>query len=210
LKIARLGSFPRLSVVALPNNQTVGTAAGGGSPRAMACENDLAIGRIINTLSQTKYWNQMLVLVLPDQPAADFDHVDAHRAPLLVVGPYARRGAIISRFYDGPAVIRTVEQILGLAPAGLYDMAAAPMWDVFTPDPNSRAFRVIPVTYDIGEKNPARAFGQADSAGLSYGNLKPDRAAQLARILWIYLHGPAAPPPVLTDKRRTVAPPEMP
>ncbi len=207
-KLEKLGSLAALTVVSLPNNQTLGTAAAGGSPRAMTCENDLAVGRIIYSLSQTKFWPGTLVLILPDQPAAGFDHLDAHRAPLIVAGPWARRGAVLSRYCDGPAVVRTVEQVLGLPPAGLYDMAAVPLWDAVTPQPARRVYKVVPAAYDIGEKTPARAFGQSECGALGYGNVKPDRALQLARILWTYLRGPNVPPPDPVNQRRTLAPPE--
>ena len=59
------GSLPRLVVASLPNNRTLGTALGAASPRAMVCENDVAIGRIVNALARSKFWNQMLILIVP-------------------------------------------------------------------------------------------------------------------------------------------------
>jgi YVTN family beta-propeller protein len=203
-RILKQGTLPRLVMVSLPNNQTVGTALGAGSPRALVCENDVAIGRIVSAFSRSKFWKQTLILIAPGDTGSGFDHLDAHRAPLLVVSPFARRGAVVSRFYDGPSVIRTVEQILGLAPTGLYDLAAVPMWDAFTTQANPRVYRIIPASYDIGEKNPANAFGQSESSGLNLGQLKPDRAAVLNRLLWTYLHGPDVAAPVPINHRRTL------
>jgi YVTN family beta-propeller protein len=203
-KILKQGTLPRLVVVSLPNNQTVGTAINAGSPRAMACENDIAIGRIVSAFTRSKFWKQSLILILPGNSGGGYDHLDAHRAPLLLLSPYARRGAVVSRCYDGPSVVRTIEQILGVAPAGLYDLAGVPMWDAFTTQPNPRIHRIIPASYDIGEKNPPNAFGQSDSGGLSYGQITADRAAALNRLLWIYLHGPDVTPPSPVEHRRTV------
>ena len=206
-RIEKLGTWPRLTVVSLPNNQTVGTALNNGSPRAMACENDLAIGRIVSALSRSKFWEELVIFVVPDQPAPGFDHLDAHRSPALVISPYARRGAVVSRFYDSACLMRTIKQILGLAPAGLYELAAVPMWEAFTPLPAPRIFKVIPAAYDIGEKNPPRAYGQADSSGLGHGQLKPERSAALNNLLWTYLHGPGIAPPVPISHRRDVMAP---
>ncbi|MCX6908588.1 MAG: bifunctional YncE family protein/alkaline phosphatase family protein [Verrucomicrobia bacterium] len=203
-KILKQGTLPRLVMLSLPNNQTVGTALGAGSPRALVCENDVAIGRIISAFSRSKFWKQTLILILPGDSGGGFDHLDAHRAPLLVVSPFARRGAAVSRCYDGPSVIRTIEQILGLAPAGLYDLAAVPMWDAFTAQANPRIHRIVPASYDTGEKNLPNAFGQSESKGLSLGQIAADRAAALNRLLWTYLHGPDVAAPTPVNHRRSV------
>jgi YVTN family beta-propeller protein len=204
-KILKQGTLPRLVMVSLPNNQTVGTALNAGSPRAMVCENDIAIGRIVSAFSRSKFWKQSLILILPGNAGGSFDHLDAHRSPLLVVSPFARRGAVVSRSYDGPSVIRTVEQILGLAPTGLYDLTAVPMWDAFSPQAIPRIHRIIPASYDTGEKNPPNAYGQAESNGLSLGQLNANRAAALNRLLWTYLHGPDIPAPAPIEHRRTIS-----
>jgi hypothetical protein len=206
-RIEKLGTWPRLSIVSLPNNQTVGTALNGGSPRAMVCENDLAIGRIVSALSRSKYWDEMVIFIVPGQPAPGFDHLDAHRAPVLVISPYARRGAVVSRFHDGATLMRTIKQILGLAPSGLYELTAVPMWEAFTNQPNPRFFKVVPASYDIGEKNPSRAYGQADCGGLNHGKLNSERSAALNNLLWTYIHGPDIPPPVPISHRRDVLAP---
>ncbi|MBI5683547.1 MAG: bifunctional YncE family protein/alkaline phosphatase family protein [Verrucomicrobia bacterium] len=203
-KILKQGTLPRLVVVSLPNNQTAGTALKAGSPRALACENDVAIGRVVSAFTRSKFWKQSLILILPGNSGGGFDHLDAHRAPLIILSPFARRGAVVSRCYDGPSVIRTIEQILGLVPAGIYDLAGVPMWDAFTTQANPRIHRVIPASYDTGEKNPPNAYGQSESGGLSLGQLTADRAAALNRLLWIYLHGPDVAPPTPVEHRRTV------
>ncbi|MCX7826313.1 MAG: hypothetical protein N2689_12245, partial [Verrucomicrobiae bacterium] len=157
--------------------------------------------------SRCKYWDELVIFVVPDQPAPGFDHLDAHRSPALVISPYARRGVVVSRFYDSACLIRTIKQILGLAPSSLYELAAVPMWDAFTKRPTPRIFKVIPASYDIGEKNPPRAFGQAECGGLSYGRLNPDRSAALNNLLWTYLHGPDIAPPVPINHRRSATAP---
>jgi DNA-binding beta-propeller fold protein YncE len=206
-RILKQGTLPRLVVASLPNNRTLGTALGAASPRALVCENDVAIGRIVSVLARSKFWDRMVILIVPGDAGSDFDHLDAHRAPMVVISPFARRGAVVSRGYDGPSVIRTIEQILGVVPSGFYDLAAVPMWDAFMPKASPRVHRIIPASYDVGEKNPPNAFGQAESGGLSMGPLKADRATALSRLLWIYLHGPDTAPPPLVEHRRTVTPP---
>jgi len=66
--------------------------------------------------------------------------VDAHRSVLLVASPYARRDAVDSTFYTTASVLRSIEQILGLAPLSQYDAGATPLWNAFTRRPDSMSF----------------------------------------------------------------------
>src|SRR5205807_7131257 len=59
------------------------------------------------------------------------DHVDAHRSIALIAGPYVRRRAVVSTPYTTVSLLRTMEEVLGLAPLGLNDGLADPMADVF-------------------------------------------------------------------------------
>src|SRR5439155_5425610 len=97
----------------------------------MSAENDLALGRIVEAISASRYWKDSAIFVLEDDAQNGPDHVDAHRSVALVVSPYARRRAMDSSLYTTCGMLRTLELLLGLAPMSLYYAAAAPLYGAF-------------------------------------------------------------------------------
>jgi len=81
--------------------------------------------------------------------------VDAHRSVLLVASPYARRDAVDSTFYTTASVLRSIEQILGLAPLSQYDAGATPLWNAFTRRPDSMSFSHLPNTWPLTSSTPS-------------------------------------------------------
>ena len=96
------------------------------TPTAMVAENDLALGRLVETITRSRYWKDSAIFVLEDDAQNGPDHVDAHRSVALVVSPYTRRGAVDSTLYTTSGMLRTIELILGLPPMSQYDAAATP------------------------------------------------------------------------------------
>ena len=89
-------------------------------------DNDLALGRVVEAVSHSKFWPQTAIFVLEDDAQDGPDHVDAHRSPAFVISPYARRGAVDSTMYSTCSMLRTMELILGLKPMSQFDAAAHP------------------------------------------------------------------------------------
>src|SRR5204863_291894 len=58
-----------------------------------------------------------------------------------VVGPYVRRGALVSTDYDTVNLLRTIEDVLGIAPMGLTDGLARPMAELFQLQPRANGWR---------------------------------------------------------------------
>src|SRR5262249_54324015 len=58
-------------------------------------------------------------------------HVDSHRGPALVIGPYVKKGAVISTHYSQVNMLRTIEDILGTEHLNLNTAFQRPMADVF-------------------------------------------------------------------------------
>ena len=81
----------------------------------MIAENDLALGRLVDVISHSKYWNDSAIFVLEDDAQNGPDHVDAHRSPAFVVSPYVKRGDVDSTLYTTSGMLRTMELILGAA-----------------------------------------------------------------------------------------------
>ena len=110
------GNLPQLQIVRLPNDHTSGTRPGAWTPRAMVADNDLALGRIVEAVTRSRYWKETAIFVLEADAQNGPDHVDSHRLIALVISPYARRGAVDSTMYSTVSVLRTIELILGLPP----------------------------------------------------------------------------------------------
>ncbi len=191
----RNGGLPALSILRLGNDHTAGTSAGYPTPRAMVAENDLALGRVVEAISNSLYWKESAVFVLEDDAQAGPDHVDAHRSPAFVVSPYSRRGTVDSTLYTTSGVLRTMELILGLPPMSQYDAAAAPMYGAFQSTQVTAPFKARPARIDLGEKNGRDAWGAAASArmNLREADLAPEQ--ELNEILWKSVKGAASPMP---------------
>jgi len=151
----RQNRFPDLVVLWLPRDHTLGRQASRPTPRAMVADNDLALGLIVERLSQSPAWASLAVFVLEDDAQNGPDHVDAHRSVLLVASPYARRDAVDSTFYTTASVLRTIEGILGLPPLSQYDAGATPLWNAFTRRPDATPFVHLPSTWPLHELNPS-------------------------------------------------------
>jgi YVTN family beta-propeller protein len=114
------------------------------NPAAQVADNDLAVGRIVDTISHSKYWKDSAIFVVEDDSQAGLDHVDGHRAPIQIISPWAQHGTVDSHYYSQITMIRTIEQILGIQPMNQKDSAATPMTAAFTRKPNYTPFTAVP------------------------------------------------------------------
>ena len=129
------GTLPDLSLVRLMNDHmgTFKSAIDGvNTPETQQADNDYAVGLLVQKVAASRYATDTLIFILEDDAQDGPDHVDAHRSPAYVVGPYVRQGgAIVSDWYSTVSMIRTIEEVLGLAPLNLHDSSVAPMSAVF-------------------------------------------------------------------------------
>jgi DNA-binding beta-propeller fold protein YncE len=153
------GDMPRLQILRLPNDHTHGTTAGFRTPKAYVAENDLALGRVVEALSRSKFWPQLAVFVVEDDAQNGPDHVDAHRTTAFVVSPYTKRGVVDSTLYSTSSMLRTMELILGLKPMSQFDAAAIPMFNSFQSIPDLRPYTTRPANVDLEERNAKKAWG---------------------------------------------------
>jgi YVTN family beta-propeller protein len=129
-----------LNMVWLSSDHTGGTA----DPEAQVADNDLAVGKIVDEISHSKYWSSSAIFVAEDDTQDGADHVDGHRAPVQVISPYAVHGKTVSTFYSQINMIRTIEQILGAQPLNQKIAAATPMLDAFTSKPDFSPYTAVP------------------------------------------------------------------
>jgi hypothetical protein len=180
------GRFPDLVIMWLPRDHTYGHQASRSTPRAMVADNDLALGQIVERLSQSPAWPSLAVFVLEDDAQNGPDHVDAHRSVLLVASPYARRGVVDSTFYTTASVVLSIDQVLGLAPLSQYDAAATPLWNAFSRQIDSTTFTHVPSVWPLGELNP-RAFRSAIPEA-DFAEADAADEVELNREIWESVH----------------------
>ncbi|MGW5252990.1 bifunctional YncE family protein/alkaline phosphatase family protein [Streptomyces sp. NPDC004012] len=118
----------------------------GGPANAAAevADNDLAVGRMVDRITHSKYWKDSAIFVVEDDSQAGLDHVDGHRAPIQIISPWAKHGTVDNHYYSQITMIRTIEQILGIHPMNQKDSAATPMYGAFTGRANNTPFTAVP------------------------------------------------------------------
>ena len=189
--------WPALMVMALPEDHTHGFNAGAFSPRAMVASNDLAVGKLVDAVSHSKFWASTAIFVIQDDAQDGPDHVDSHRTESMVVSPYVRRGIVDSTMYSTSSMLRTIELILDIPALSQYDVMATPMFASFTTKPNMEPFNAVPPSVDLLEKNPARTSLARRSAKLDFSHIDRADFNALNRLLWEgYRPGVPYPAPV--------------
>jgi hypothetical protein len=127
-------NLPGLSLVRLSHDHmgNFGSALGGvNTPETQQADDDLAVGRLIQAVSESPYAADTLIIVTEDDCQDGPDHVDSHRATAYMVGPYVKKGAVISTHYSQVNALRTIEDILGTEHINLNTAFQGPMADVF-------------------------------------------------------------------------------
>lgn len=182
-------NVPQLNILQLPNDHTMGLRPGVPTPRAMVADNDLAMGRIIEAISQSSIWHESVVFVVQDDSQNGPDHIDAHRTPAFIASPYARREFVDHTMYDTVSMLRSIELILGLPPMSQYDAAAVPMHNAFqdTPDLTPYTFRAN--TWPLDELNPAVGFGSNLSERMNFREVDAAPEELLNELIWKSIKG---------------------
>jgi DNA-binding beta-propeller fold protein YncE len=187
--------LPRLNIIRLGNDHTLGTSPGRPTPRAMVAENDAALGRLVEAISSSRYWNESAIFVLEDDAQNGPDHVDSHRSVALVVSPFVRRKTVDSTLYTTSSMLRTMELILGLPPMSQYDAAATPMYNAFQAAASVSAYNALPARVPLDEKNAADAWGAEASLAMNFAEADMTPEFELNDIVWRSVRGAHSPMP---------------
>lgn len=196
------GELPSFIIMMLPTDHTMGTNPGLPTPRAMVADNDLALGRIVEAVSHSRFWQETCIFVSEDDPQAGRDHVDAHRTVGLVISPYTRRAAVDSTNYNQTGMVRTMELILGLNAMNQFDRTATPMANCFQSTPNLAPYTCKPNEIPLDEVNPnlqslapkARHWAEL-SLAQDFSDADRANEDQLNRIIWHSVKGVDVPYP---------------
>ncbi|GAA4581241.1 alkaline phosphatase family protein [Planotetraspora phitsanulokensis] len=129
-----------LNMFWLSNDHTGGPTTG----PAQVADNDLAVGKMVDEISHSKYWKDSAIFVVEDDSQGWVDHVDGHRAPIQIISPWAQHGTVDSHYYTQITMVRTIEQMLGIHPMNQLDSAATPMATAFTDTPDYTPFTAVP------------------------------------------------------------------
>lgn len=183
------GKLPQLIIMRLPNDHTEGTMPGKPTPLAFFADNDLALGRLVEAVSHSRFWKDTAIFVLEDDAQNGPDHVDAHRSVAYVISPYVKHHYVDSTMYSTSSMLRTIELILGVQPMSQYDAAATPMWNSFTDTPNLETYKALQPKVSLNDKNPPNGYGARRSAAMNFSKEDAAPDIELNEIIWKSIKG---------------------
>jgi YVTN family beta-propeller protein len=163
-KYGKSGELPQFIFVHLPNDHMTKERPEDGYPyqESFTADNDYALGRILEFLSGTKWWNEMAVFVTEDDAQGGVDHIDAQRTVLMAAGPWVKHGYVSHRNTSFPGLLKTIFRLLGLPPLNLFDAAATDLSDLFADKAEAGGYKVLPEDARIFEPEKAKR-GQGES-----------------------------------------------
>ncbi|SFE96456.1 beta-propeller fold lactonase family protein [Thermoflexibacter ruber] len=139
--------LPQVLTIIIPNDHGARERPHAGFPflESYMADNDLAIGRIVEYLSNTPYWKNMAIIITEDDPQGGRDHIDAHRSILMVISPYTKKNYVSHIHYSFGSIFKTFWHILGLPYLNQYDAGATDMSDMFTSEPDFTPYKALPI-----------------------------------------------------------------
>jgi len=202
-------TMPNFIQLRIPDDHTNGTAPGKPTPKASVSDNDLAVGRAVEAIAHSPFWDDTAFFILEDDAQNGADHVDAHRSIGLVVSKYAPHGrdgapVVDSRFYSTVSFIRTMETLLGLPPMNNNDAFSSMVSTLFTGPGDQPAYSADYSNRDNGliyTANPKKAPGAQESSKMDFRHADQADAQKLNVVLWKDAMGSKAVPAMLTQKR---------
>jgi hypothetical protein len=140
-------TMPQLLTVIIPNDHGAGDRPEAGYPfrESYMADNDLAVGRIVEYLSRTPYWKNMLIVITEDDAQNGVDHIDAHRSLLMVISPWVKRDYVSHVHYSFGSIFKTFWNILGLPYLNQYDAGASDLGDFFKDSPDYTPYNALAV-----------------------------------------------------------------
>lgn len=192
--------LPNLSIVRLSNDHTAGLTENVPTPQFFVAENDYALGRLVEEVSNSPYWKDTAIFVLEDDAQDGPDHFDAHRSPAFVISAYNRKGALVHDFHSTVSLIRTMEICLGIPPMNFLDANAIPI-DVFSEKPDFTPYRASLPNVALDNLFPPKKVTPAmreymdltKEQNLEYADMANPR--ELNEIIWFSVRGKKSPMP---------------
>jgi hypothetical protein len=206
-------TMPNFIMLRLPNDHTAGTRPDGPTPKSSVADNDLAVGRAVEAISHSPFWDDTAFFILEDDAQDGGDHVDAHRSLALVISKYAPHTAdgapyVDSRFYSTVSVVRTMETLLGLPPMNNNDALCSLISTLFTGPGDQAAYAADVSNRDNGliyAANAKTAPGAKESSKMDFRHADHADAQKLNVILWKDAMGDKPVPAMIREKRKKAA-----
>jgi hypothetical protein len=215
-------TMPNFVLLRLGNDHTAGTKVGGPTPKSSVADNDLAVGRAVEAVSHSPFWDDTAFFILEDDAQNGGDHVDAHRSIAFAVSKYAPHGPakaqstdgwaagshapyVDSRFYSTVSVVRTMETLLGLPPMNNNDAFSSLISTLFTGPGDQPAYDADYSNREntlIYTANAKTAPGAKESAKMDFRHADRAPAQKLNVILWKDAMGDKPVPAMITERRK--------
>lgn len=183
-KAEQTGKWQNLILMSLPDDHTAGTRPGSPTPYASVASNDLALGKVVDAITHSKFWNKTAIFVIEDDAQNGPDHIDAHRTIGLIISPYTARGSLDSTMYTSTSMVRSIGLALGIPPLSQHDAGAAPMYRCFDSKLNLAPYQYVVPKVDLDAKNPAVSKNSKLSASLDFSDVDLADFEILNHILW--------------------------
>jgi hypothetical protein len=155
-------TMPQVVPLMLPNDHGAGERPKAGFPfrESYMADNDLAVGRVIEFLSHTPYWKNMMIILTEDDSQGGIDHVDAHRSILQIYSPYAKKNYVSHQHFSFGSIFKTMWNVLGVPYLNQYDAGATDLSDFFTDQTDYTPYSAVNVDKRIF--NPQKALTPID------------------------------------------------
>ncbi|MBA3441780.1 MAG: beta-propeller fold lactonase family protein [Pyrinomonadaceae bacterium] len=197
--------LPNFSMLRFPNDHTAGLRADVPTPQFFMADNDYAVGRLVEAVSNSPYWKDTAIFIVEDDAQDGPDHVDAHRSPALVISAYNRPGALVHEFHNTVSLIRTMELLLGLPPMNALDASATPI-DIFQTQADLSPYRAVlpevaldnlitPPTSATSDEATARWMRRTAEQNMTHADMADPRT--LNEIIWFSVRGSRSPMPTI-------------
>jgi DNA-binding beta-propeller fold protein YncE len=186
-------AMPQFILLRLPNDHTAGGTKGQPRPTASVADNDLAVGRVVDAVSHSPYWDDTAFLILEDDAQDGPDHVDSHRSIALVISKYSplpqplmgRPGSFVDHtFYTTVNLVRTIEALLGAPPMNANDSRAAVMAPLFSGPGTQPPFNADYRNRDNGLLYEINTRDWKEGKNLDFSHADAADTAVLNKFLW--------------------------
>jgi DNA-binding beta-propeller fold protein YncE len=197
-------TMPQFILLRLPDDHTAGLSKNKPRPAASVADNDLAIGRVVDAVSHSAYWDDTAFLILEDDAQDGPDHVDSHRSLCLVISKYSPvpegdAHGLVSfvdhSFYTTINVVRTIESLLGVPPMNANDSRAAVMAPLFSGNGQQPVFTADFRNRDNGLIYQMNTAEWKEGKKLDFSHADAVDTALLNKILWKDRMGDVPMPP---------------
>ncbi|HVM93646.1 MAG TPA: bifunctional YncE family protein/alkaline phosphatase family protein [Terriglobales bacterium] len=195
------GELPQFVLLYLPDDHTGGTRPRKPTPQASVADNDLALGRVVDAVSHSAYWDDTAIFVVEDDAQNGADHVDAHRSIALEISKYAPRAekpVVDHNFYSTVSMVHTMEALIGLPTMNLFDVHAPLMAPLLAGPGTQPPYQADDVNLRNGliyRVNPKKAPGADESLRMDFSRPDAVDTEELNAILWQDAKGSAKSAP---------------